>query len=111
MADNKYGRLFTTSDVEKMLEFLQRHDDDTMHVTLQDILVPMDEAGTRFKFDPDEPVFVLRGRDRRAEAAVRFYGMHQAPSAPINHLEGIQRAVTAFNSFATLHPELMKDPD
>jgi hypothetical protein len=115
--DNKYGRVFTTSDVEKILEASTRKDapdswwTDHGDLDFDAMLADMDDMGVRFKFEPDEPLFILRGRDRRAEAAVRFYGAHQSPNAPANHLDAILKAVTAFSEYAATKPGQMKEPD
>lgn len=107
MADNKYGRLFTTADVERIVEYAHR----TQSGDLDGILADMDDDGVRFKWEADEPLFVLRGRDNTAEGAVRFYRDHQRPRAPQNHTEGIDKAVTAFRTYRTDNPQMMKDPD
>lgn len=107
MADNKYGRIFTENDVQKILDFVNGEDEDN----LTDVLDGMDAEGVRFKWEADEPVFVLRARDKTAEGAVRYYRDHQRPNAPANHLDGAEKSVNAFRDYRQNHPEMMKDPD
>jgi hypothetical protein len=109
--DNKYGRIFTASDVEKILEWVEDNTNSASNIDCDGILEAMDEEGVRFKFDVDEPLFVLRGRDKRAAGAIMHYRDHQAPSAPDNHTEAIQRAFRAFNDYRETHPGMMKEPD
>lgn len=114
--DLKYGRIFTQSDVEKILEVINR-DDAPDHwwedgeLKLDVALKDMDDMEYRFKWEADEPVFVLRARDATAEGAVRWYRDRQPRSAPANFLDGIDKAVTAFHQYRTDNPQLMKNPD
>jgi hypothetical protein len=105
MADNKYGRVFTGSDVEKILEYVDAED------SFDAILGEMDKDDVRFKFEPDEPIFILRGHDRRAIAAIRHYQDHQSPSAPQNHVDAIASAVAAFDRYREENPGKLKEPD
>ena len=107
--DNKYGRIFTESDVRKVIEYVIAGDYGPDQ--FPDILAEMDGDQVRFKWEEDEPVFVLRARDNTAEGAIRFYRDHQRPGAPPNHLDAIERACTAFREFRADNPHLMKDPD
>lgn len=112
MADMKYGRIFTESDLQKILEFIEP--DDFKGVSVPDVntlLDEMDDKGIRFKWEKDEPVFVLRARDKTAEGAVRYYRDRQRPGAPANHLDGVEKAYQSFHSYRVDNPELMKDPD
>jgi hypothetical protein len=113
MADNKYGRVFTQGDVEKILDFLYdeeylRTDDD---LGVDDILRDMDAKEVRFKFEPDEPIFVLRGHDKRAAGAIKHYLDHQGPRAPENHVNGIMAAFRSFNVYREENPGKMREPD
>jgi hypothetical protein len=99
--------MFTMADVEKILEYAG----DENSISLDEILPGMEEAGVRFKFDADEPTFTLRGRDQRAIAAIRYYGDHQSPTAPVGFLEGIQGALSEFERYRHEHPAMMKQPD
>lgn len=109
MPDSKYGRIFTQSDVQKIIDFLVEDDEgeDLVHV-----LRHMEEGGVRFKFaDETEPLFVLRGRDKRALGTVRHYRDNQARNAPSNHVEACDKAVRQFEDYRNLSPEMMKEPD
>lgn len=110
MADSKYGRVFTQGDVEKILEWVQAHDDD-ITLTLSDVLDDMQDGGVRFKFDADEPLFILRGRDRRAIGAIRFYQDHQASNVPESHANCIASDMSAFDRYRNDHAEKMREPD
>ena len=55
----------------------------------------------------DEPVFILRARDRHALKAVQFYaGMVEVE----HHWRATQETVEAFQRFADEHPDRMKEP-
>src|SRR4051794_2765405 len=110
VSDNKYGRIFTEGDVEKILE---RYDPEFAHgdTELVDLLDAMDKEGVRFKFSADEPTFTFRARDKRAAGAIKHYLDHQAPNAPTNHIEGIMRAFRSFNTYREQNPGQMREPD
>lgn len=109
MSDNKYGRVFTQADVEKMLDYAIDHGYDGEGAA--DLAARMDADGERFKFPADEPLFILRGRDKRARGAVRFYADHQSAQAPFNHMNAVEAAYRSFDHFADNFPELIKEPD
>jgi hypothetical protein len=111
MADNKYGRVFTEGDVEKILEWVEENTNSASNIDFDGILTGMDEDGVRFKFEPDEPIFILRGHDRRAIAAIRHYQDHQSPRAPQNHVDAIASAVAAFDRYREENPGKLKEPD
>jgi hypothetical protein len=103
--NSKYGRLFTEADVRKYIEglggvdFSGSIDDDSELSTVEST------------FPEDEPLFVLRAKDRRALGAVRFYYTHQSNYVTDKHLQGIERAIKAFDEFRNQHPERLKEPD
>lgn len=110
MADRKYGRIFTMSDVEKIIEFALDGDyGDVEQVTEE--LFGADADAVRFKFDRDEPTFTMRARDKRSEGAIRFYGDHQSHSAPVGFIEGIDAAQRDFREYREQNPQMMKEPD
>lgn len=117
MADLKYGRIFTEGDLAKIMEVVFSTEapdhwwDGKGNLKLDVVLKDMDDMEVRFKWEKDEPIFVLRAHDSTAEGTVRYYRDHQRPGAPSNHLDGIDKAVGAFRDFRTEHPELIKDPD
>lgn len=109
MSDRKYGRIFTEEDVLRILWYSQNNPDRAMEPTT--VIAKMDEDGANFKFPVEEPTFTLRARDRRAAGAIHHYRDHQSPRAPLNHLDGIDRAEQDFLLFRRNFPELLKDPD
>lgn len=117
--DNKYGELYTEDEVVQLVtmavqsavkfatdgespeEVLERFGDaDIREVARTDI--PR-------RFHPGEPLFVLRGQDKRALGAVRFYREHQWPNATHEHLESVDAAVERFEAYRALGQ--MKEPD
>lgn len=110
MSDSKYGRIFTQDD---MLNFAHHVGSELAGVDRgysMDQLIGMLDDFTG-KFPPDEPLFVLRARDKRALGAVRFYRDHQSQQAPSNHLDGVDKAYRQFRVFADENPDLMREPD
>lgn len=107
--DRKYGRIFTISDVEKIMEYVLGP--EQAREGLESTLKVIGEDGVRFKFDADEPTFTLRGRDTRAIAAIRFYFDHQSPRAPLNHTDGIEKALKEFEDYRRDYPDQIKEPD
>jgi len=110
MADMKYGRLFTLSDIEKIIKPIVPAAGKDIE-GLIDLVNSMEDNGTAFKFPANEPTFTLRARDQRAIGAIVYYRDHQSKSAPANHLDGIDNSVKAFDKFRFEHRELMKEPD
>lgn len=109
MSDNKYGRVFTQADVEKMLNYAADHGYDGEGAA--DLAARMDADGERFKFPADEPLFILRGRDKRARGTVRYYADHQSAQAPFNHMNAVEAAYRVFDNYANDNPGEMKEPD
>jgi len=59
----------------------------------------------------DEPVFILRARDRLALQVLRFYLQVARDSACVDqHIAGCERAVRAFELFQQGNPKRMKQP-
>jgi hypothetical protein len=56
----------------------------------------------------DEPVFILRAKDRRALHALREY---QSVVTNHEHIQAIATRINDFESFKLSHPERMKEPD
>lgn len=109
LAENKYGALYTETDVINILDFVL--EDLDSHLTVGDYMdaVRAGEAG-KMKFPPEEPLFLLRGQDKRALAALRFYRDHQNPRASFLHSNGVEKAMTAFEKFRVQHPDRLKEP-
>lgn len=55
----------------------------------------------------DEPVFIFRARDHHARKAIEFY---QTIVEDEHHKAAIAETVEAFEVFAEMHPERMKEP-
>lgn len=108
--DNKYGRVFTESDVDKILEWIGDQGEG-QPLDLAVALENMDDEGVRFKFEVDEPLFVLRGHDKRAIGAIKFYAEHQSSRAPVNHLDAIDKTLQAFIDYREANPGKLKEPD
>lgn len=56
----------------------------------------------------DEPVMVFRARDRRAEAAIRYYA---SLCADEQHVAIVEGRAEQFRVFSEIHPSRMKEPD
>lgn len=59
----------------------------------------------------DEPLFLIRGRDRLALAALLAYrDLSTRDGCNDFHFESIDREIARFEKFAQDHPERMKQP-
>lgn len=59
----------------------------------------------------DEPVFVMRGRDRLAIRALEFYKkISQEDGCNDYHFEKLEFEIVRFKKFSEEHPERMKQP-
>ena len=56
----------------------------------------------------DEPVFILRGQDRLALAAMVGYSL---VISDLEHKAEVVKAINLFREFRTNNPERMKEPD
>jgi hypothetical protein len=106
MADNKYGRLFTIEDVEKIVAASGAEMTD-----VEGILAQEDAVGTQFKFPADEPLFLARAQDRYAEGAVRSYVhvINASPRVPDAHKDMAMKTARDFRDYRDNHE--VKDPD
>jgi len=118
-ADNKYGEVYTEDEVVKLVQmavdsavgYMSNGENE------QDVRNRFSDADIREVartdiervFHPGEPLFILRGQDKRALGAVRFYRDHQWPSATQEHLNNIDAAVERFEAYRQLGH--MKEPD
>ena len=59
----------------------------------------------------DEPIFILRGRDRTAILAMLYYATMCAQTGYTTHVLAVNNRVSDFEKFASEHPERMKFPD
>jgi len=119
MADNKYGEIYTENEV---VEIVQMAVDGVLKLIREG--ESEDEIKLRFNdgdirevarteidriWKAGEPLFILRGQDRRALGAVRWYRDHQWPNAEREHLEAIDEAVARFEAYRKIG--VMKEPD
>ena len=74
------------------------------------------EGGNVFKANgepipPEEPIFILRGRDNRALPLLKtYYEMCRVAGCNSWQLEGVRKAIDAFRSFSKDHSDRMKEP-
>jgi hypothetical protein len=118
LADNKYGELYTEDEVVKVVEMavqavidLCANGEDTNEVWgrfSEGDIREVARTNTRI-WHPGEPLFILRGQDRRALGALRWYRDHQFPNAPREHLDSIDEAVARFEAYRNL--AATKEPD
>lgn len=110
MSDSKYGRLFTEKDVQYIVNMM-RLEGAPNHVC--DALPQMEATGkVQFTFPADEPLFLLRGQDKAAPAAVRCYRDHARTAGAGSSLRiGVASAAEAMRKWQRSHPERVKVPD
>lgn len=107
MADNKYGRLFTQEDVEKIVELM-----DPSGFDAGSARVAIEELGSEAKFPVDEPLFVLRAQDRYAGPAIGHYlEMCKVADLSEPHVNAVNAAWQDFQEFFDSNPDKVKDPD
>ena len=119
MADGKYGEVYTEDEVVAIVKMAvddavasvvsgENPEEVKSRFTEGDI---REVARTDIKrvFHPGEPIFVLRGQDKRALDTVKFYREHQWPNATKEHLDSIDDAVEHFEAYRNLGH--MKEPD
>jgi hypothetical protein len=108
MTDNKYGRLFTRDDVEKIVNLVRKFDEESGSRVDLDLVI----SDNAFTFPADEPLFVIRAKDQLGLAQVRNYGtLCRARGCKAAHLDGIDRAERDFEAFRREHSDRMKKPD
>jgi hypothetical protein len=119
MADNKYGDIYTEDEVVEIVRLAKTEVLNLVKSGSSD-----DEIDERFSegnirevarteiervFHPGEPLFVLRGQDKRALGAVRWYRDHQWPGSKNDHIDSIDEALARFEAYRKLGS--MKEPD
>lgn len=101
--DNKYGRIFTETDVEKIIEL-------AVNDTEADLNALADQAGV--KFPVSEPLFVIRAQDQLAPQAVANYlAMSNANGVNSDQLELVARTVNDIKAFQRDNADRVKLPD
>ena len=110
MSDLKYGRLFTERDVQYIVNMM-RLEGAPDHAC--DALKDMEATGkVHFTFPSDEPLFLLRGQDTAAPAAIMAYaGWARSIGAADGHLQAARRACNAMERWQHANPERVKVPD
>lgn len=74
------------------------------------------EGGNVFKANgvpvpPEEPIFIIRGRDKRALPLLKaYYEMCRVAGCNSWLLGGVGKAIDAFRSFSKDHSDRMKEP-
>ena len=119
MADGKYGEVYTEDEVvavvqmavDGVFEMLAEGDDEEQIRERYSEGNIREVARTEVErvFKPGEPLFILRGQDRRALGAVRWYRDHQWPNAAPEHIESIDEAVLFFEQWRKIGT--IKEPD
>jgi histidinol phosphatase-like PHP family hydrolase len=118
-ADMKYGEIYTEDEVVKIVQMAvedavisvargENHEEVRERYTEGNIREVARTDIDRI-FHPGEPLFILRGQDRRALGAIRFYREHQWPNATKEHLDSIDDAVELFEAYRKVGH--MKEPD
>ena len=111
MADEKYGRIFTDTDLRNVVQRAMEQDIQSED-ELDQIIARMDGEGS-FKFPADEPVFVLRAQDMAAASGL--YGYQEGVenfddgSVPQEHKDGIDKAIKSFSKFALANKTKLPD--
>jgi hypothetical protein len=120
MADNKYGEVYTEDEVVQMVTMAVQSVVDwcaSGNGKIEELWQRFSEGNIREVartdiervFNPGEPLFILRGQDRRALGAVRWYRDHQWPNATKEHLDSIDEALAFFESYRKMAGT--KEPD
>lgn len=117
MADKKYGRLFTEEDVinlmvaasgsssfdptpEEMRELLDLYDGQA------------DTKDTALTFPADEPLFLLRGKDRVAPNTIHYYAQGcEAFAAGEGHVRAAEEAGDVMIAWQAENEDRIKVPD
>jgi hypothetical protein len=120
MADNKYGEIYTEDELVQVVKMAvdqaralvdagEPEDFIDAHFTEGNIREVARTEIERVFGKPGEPLFILRGQDKRALGAVRWYRDHQWPNATNDHIEKIDDAVALFEEYRKVG--VMKEPD
>jgi hypothetical protein len=111
MADNKYGSIYTEDDLKMIVERCMESDiqgEDELMVVIESLRLQ-----DQLKFMHDEPLFLLRGKDRLALSAVRCYLERCENSQYVSsaHIDSVVSAVRSFEDFRAAFPEALDFPD
>lgn len=117
MPDSKYGRIFTEQDVKELIGWAYAHGRDIGNIEdaggeLDNWIMAAADDGTPMTFPDDEPVFVLRGKDKAAATTIGSYADEcEALGSPAAHVSAVQHAGGAMLAWQAQHPEHVKVPD
>lgn len=116
--DGKYGRLFTEQDVRKIVRYATisaqtMSPELSSEQVMNDVLDDKISDDFNLTFPKDEPLFLLRAKDKRSLGAVRHYHdlCDRSVGVGVDHLDGVEKSVRQFEEFRADNPDRMKDPD
>ena len=106
----KYGRLFTEADVQQIVNLARLEGSPVM---VDEIVLDIEQRHLRqMTFPAGEPLFLLRGKDSLAPAAIDLYAnlCHIAHADP-KHTEGAQAAAAEVRIWQRMNAETTRTPD
>ncbi len=104
--DAKYGRLFTEDDVQAILRVAGA--DDGLETALHNLAY----SGYKLRFDGDEPLFLLLGRDKAVVPTLHGYLDHSAAAgSPAAHIAAVNEQIERFEDWQATHPDVVDAPD
>lgn len=119
MSEGKYGRLFTTRDVEAMLEAAHDHgwasadmECPEPPLTIEAAINGAEDRGRAMTFSSDEPLFLLRGQDVAAPGGVGAYSDEcERVGAPAAHVHSVHAAGGRMLAWQLANQDRTKVPD
>lgn len=109
--DGKYGRLFTEDDVIAFAHEMTQ-ENAGMDRGMSEDRVRSELAEFEGKFPKDEPLFLLRGKDKVAAETIEEYRfLSRENGSPDEQVLSVIKAKDAFAEFARENPERMKVAD
>lgn len=107
MADSKYGILFTTQDLSNVLAVLGITDTPGINEAIRRV-----QSSVGLTFPTDEPLFVIRGQDQAAPAAISAYReAAEFNGAGQELLDGVTRAAIEVVGWQSKPETKVKVPD
>lgn len=109
--DGKYGRIYTEKDVRLIVQTAMENDIESED-ELDGILAELDAPDSDLTFFPDEPLFVLRGKDYSSVETIQNYRkITHGNGSPPEQVDSVDRAIQSFAQFAAGNPDRMKVAD
>lgn len=107
MADLKYGRLFTEEDVVAFTFLSSGEEPELIRDRLQ---------GCQTTFPDDEPLFLMRGKDKCAPGAIAggpicYEDACQSEGASEEHLDSVRQAANEMREWQAANRDRVKIPD